>query len=160
MLQETRLPRCREVVRERGGLGCASTCASTRLPTQPPELRYARLVSASPRLIGQLLSTGLGGYAGSAARALLEQEPEIEDRTGTGAFDLWKQHFEERLSELAAALSFEKPELFAAGSAWARAAYEAREAPIDHFARGLGTLEAVPAEAFDPPFWRLVVPPP
>lgn len=95
----------------------------------------------TPQLIGKLLSTTLGGYSGAAAGTLLEREPELGSRIGPGAFDLWRQNFEERLGELATALSFERPEIFSSGCRWARRAYEAREATVGPLSAGLEILQ-------------------
>ena len=60
-----------------------------------------------------------------------------------GAFDLWKSHFEQRLIELSTALTFDRPELFAAGMKWARDSFKARGLPESDLALGLVALEDV-----------------
>lgn len=97
------------------------------------------------KLLSEMISAGLGGHAGSAAAALIER-PGGDLLAGPDTFDLWKQHFEERLSELAAALAFEQPKLFATGCGWALDAYRARGLEGHNLERALGILDAVLGE--------------
>ncbi len=98
----------------------------------------------SLELTAQLLQVSGRTYAGFAAGTLLEggnSKPQTADLPG--AFDLWKAHFEQRLGELATALTFSQPELFAAGMRWAREAFLARGMPAEDLELGLEALEEV-----------------
>lgn len=106
-------------------------------------------------LITQLLKLSGSAYAGFAAGTLLESEPAPKTAETPGAFDLWKAHFEQRISELETALIFERPELFAAGMSWAKEAFLARGIPEDDLVLSLDALadvlhEELPENAADP----------
>lgn len=114
------------------------------------ELGYSTAMASTAQLLAKMLITGHRGYAGAVSSALLEEHPEFADAAGPGAFDLWKVHFEERLSELIAALEFQRPELFARGAHWARVAVEARKAPVEHFVTALAFLQRELTERLPP----------
>ncbi|MFG0275020.1 MAG: hypothetical protein ACF8QF_08180, partial [Phycisphaerales bacterium] len=89
-----------------------------------------------------LLDTGARAVASSAAETLLERHPELEARFQPDPFAGWMDHFTGRIGQLAAAMSAGAPALFAADIAWARAAFESRDVPVDDLRASLDALEA------------------
>ena len=100
----------------------------------------------SSQFVAQLLESGARGYAGIAAGVLLEDSPRLSSPRSEESFELWKGHLEQRLGELAAALSFGSPDLFASGVLWSHVGFQARGLPVEDLALSLDVLEGVLVE--------------
>lgn len=85
-----------------------------------------------------LIRAGTPAYAASAARRIVE-------RQGANGFpfDLRKEGLSARLRDLSAALSDGNPALFAEQVRWNRAAYDARQVPVDRLREELEALREV-----------------
>ncbi|HSN70944.1 MAG TPA: cobalamin-dependent protein [Steroidobacteraceae bacterium] len=115
----------------------------------------------------ELLEQGASGYAAAAAEQLLGASPgQPED------FGRWKQHFVQRLLELAAAVGSGEPRLFVDRALWTLRAMEARDIPADQTRLGLEALrealveelpeqaKPVPLACVDAALEAVKVPPP
>jgi methanogenic corrinoid protein MtbC1 len=101
------------------------------------------LPASSPSFLAQIIEGAAGAWAGFASSRLLEVEPELEERFGAGAFEQWKDHFRQRLLELASALALEQPSLFVTEVRWARRAFMARKLSVADLERSLEVLRGV-----------------
>lgn len=100
----------------------------------------------------RLLEQGASGLAGYAASALLEADSDLEKRYGPTAHALWKDHFRQRILELAAAVETGESSIFVSRIGWAREAFLAREqneGDLGHSLQALATVleEQLPESA-------------
>lgn len=94
----------------------------------------------------QLLERGAAGYAGYAAAALLERNPDLRRTFGPDALGGWKTHLTQRLLELAAALTAAEPRVFVARVLWTARAFSARNQDAGSVRSSLEALREVLAE--------------
>jgi len=85
----------------------------------------------------------LAAYAAIATNRLIEKLPEVKQQFGETAFRDWKDHFQQRVMELSAALAENEPRLFASRVKWAKSAFRAREVPDDVLRESLVCLREV-----------------
>jgi methanogenic corrinoid protein MtbC1 len=93
-----------------------------------------------------LLERSAAGYAGYAAAALIEKEPELAARLGPDALTGWKHHLTQRVLELAAALATGEPQLFVARVLWTAKAFRARQQDERSVRASVEALRGVLAE--------------
>ncbi len=72
----------------------------------------------SHRFAFALLEAGGSGYAAAAAHALIEQQSALAERYGAKGAASWRSFMMQAVAELAAAVRFDRPELFAAAVRW------------------------------------------
>ena len=74
-----------------------------------------------------ILTASASAFASASSERLITQYPKIKQQFGQSAFAEWKDHFQQRVRELAAALAENEPRLFTSRVLWARVAFQARE---------------------------------
>jgi len=99
--------------------------------TSQPDLHTARSLE---RHAGQI--------AAAVATRLLKLNPQIRERMGDEALDIWTGHLHQRVLELCAAVSAGKVSLFVARVTWSRAAMIARNAEVGDLEASLASLRA------------------
>jgi methanogenic corrinoid protein MtbC1 len=103
------------------------------------DMKQARAFAA------ELLEHGAAGYASAATACLIGTEP-VPGRAQP-AFSRWKQHFVQRVIELAAAIESGEPQLFVARAVWMQRAWTARGLAAPAAADNLSALRSALAEA-------------
>ncbi|HEX7879994.1 MAG TPA: cobalamin-dependent protein [Candidatus Eisenbacteria bacterium] len=98
-----------------------------------------------------LLDQGGAAYAGLAVRRLFERHPGIGVQHGPDAVARWRQHMVHRIAELATAVDFESPGLFARAVRWSRHALRTRNLPPVELAGSLDALRDVLREELPEP---------
>jgi methanogenic corrinoid protein MtbC1 len=73
------------------------------------------------------LRSGARAFASAAAEELLESNPAIEERHGSGAFSMWQSFLTQRVTELATAVELDEPGLFTNELNWLYTTLSARE---------------------------------
>jgi len=76
-----------------------------------------------------LLDESAWAYAGYATQLLFERHPPARERFAPTAFESWRAQLSQRVQELAVAVQWETPELFASSVAWTRSAFASRDVP-------------------------------
>lgn len=79
----------------------------------------------------EMLRAGAAGYAALAAREMVGDRGELVDVHGPRPFIDWRDNLVARIEYLATALETGSPSLFAHQVAWAKAAFIARDVPLD-----------------------------
>jgi methanogenic corrinoid protein MtbC1 len=97
----------------------------------------------SETMASELLAASAPAYAAIATNRLLEKLPEVQQQFGETAFRDWKDHFQQRVLELSAALAENEPRLFASRVDWAKSAFKAREVSDDFLRESLVCLREV-----------------
>jgi methanogenic corrinoid protein MtbC1 len=98
------------------------------------------------QLASSLLASSATAFAGHAANQLLEENPETSRRFSPDAFSSWQALLSMRSHELAVAVEFSQPELFASAVDWARASFAARDVPEKDLKTSLQCLQDVLSE--------------
>lgn len=92
------------------------------------------------------LRSGARAFASAAAEELLESNPAIEERHGSGAFSMWQTFLTQRVTELATAVELDEPGLFTNELNWLYTTLSAREISADDVRAAVaclgGSLEA------------------
>ncbi len=88
----------------------------------------------------EMIRSGASGYAALAAREMVGDRGELVDVHGRRPFIDWRDNLTSRLAYLAAALEAGSPRLFAEQVAWAKAAFIARDVPLDLLRTSLVSL--------------------
>ena len=83
-----------------------------------------------------------GTISAAAAAELLEKNPQIRERFGSGALDLWTEHLNQRVLELCAALAAGQVNMFVSRVTWSRAAMVARKVEPGDLEASLTSLRA------------------
>ena len=110
------------------------------------------------QLASSLLSRSSSALAGHAANQLLEWKPEIAGRFAPNAFSSWQSLLAMRCQELAVAIEFSSPQLFASAVDWARASFKARDVSEKDLHAGLTCLRDVLSEELPQPAADTVTP--
>lgn len=95
------------------------------------------------QFIAEFLRTECQGLATDAARRLTEERPDIAARYSPLPALKWRECFEGRIDDLAAAVAAGRPEFFSAQVAWAKISFASRGAPAEDLAASLGILEQI-----------------
>jgi methanogenic corrinoid protein MtbC1 len=90
----------------------------------------------------ELLRASGRALAGVAAARLLQDDPQLAERYGPGAFDLWRAHIAAQLADLATAIEESDPTVFVRQLRWFRAALTSRELPQADVGLSLRAIEA------------------
>lgn len=98
----------------------------------------------------RLIEASAPAFAGLAASRMLELDPGSSERYAPDAFARWRESLAFRLRDLAVALEEGDPESFAEQVAWSRAAFTAREVPLEDLRASLDCLRAVLVEELPP----------
>jgi methanogenic corrinoid protein MtbC1 len=101
------------------------------------------MASAHRLFSSSLLDQSAAGYAALAADRLFEKLPTLEARYGASSRSEWRASLGQRIHELAIAVEFQAPALFADVVHWARESFVARELPDTDLEAGLVCLRAV-----------------
>ncbi len=99
--------------------------------------------------VAKTITTRAHAIAERACRDLLQGHAEIAARFGTAAEQLWADHLQQRLLELAAALSAGDHGLFTARLAWSRAAMQARGLTSTDLDISMAVLRAALADSLE-----------
>lgn len=83
-----------------------------------------------------------GEIAAAAANELLEKNPQIRKRFGTGALGVWTKHMNQRVLELCAAVAAGQKALFVSRVTWSRTAMVARNVEAADLEASLASLRA------------------
>ena len=97
-------------------------------------------------LAAAILTASDSAYAAYAANRLLESSFGIQETFGDAAFTDWKDHYRQRIAELAAAIGEGEPQLFSAQVDWAQGAFQSRQVPLEVLRQSLICLRDVLAE--------------
>ena len=103
-------------------------------------------MSQKNRLIAEILRRSARPLGAYAASELLAREPAAGAGFGADPHAGWQSILSGRVEELAAALSFSQPALFAAQVRWTKAVLAARGIPVDHVRYALEHLGHVIGE--------------
>jgi methanogenic corrinoid protein MtbC1 len=103
-------------------------------------------MNAPDQAVARMMQASAAGYAALAAERMLRRDPSLAERFGQESFRHWKENLTGRVQELAVAFSRSRPELFTRQVAWARLAFESREAPLEDLKASLECLRDVLAE--------------
>lgn len=90
----------------------------------------------------ELLRASGHALAGVAAARLLRDHPELTERYGPQAFDLWRSHIAAQLGDLATAIEESDPAVFVGQLRWFRAALMSRALPQEDVGLSLRAIEA------------------
>jgi len=109
-------------------------------------------MSEPTELASELIHASGAAYASRATEDLLQRNPDVGARFGGRAFAAWKAEIARRFGELANALSFGEPALFAAQAEWAVQCFHARKVPPEDLRASFEAMrealaESLPAEA-------------
>ena len=115
-------------------------------------------MSQNDSMAARLLATSASAYAAYASNRLLEAHPEVKTQFGESAFQNWREHFEQRIVELAAAVKENEPKLFSTQLAWSKTAFEARDVADKMLVDSLDCLQSTLEEEL-PEFCRGAVAP-
>ncbi len=107
--------------------------------------------SAANPFSADLLERGAAGYAGYAVGLMLDRDPGLPERAGTGAGSAWRAHLTQRVLELAAAVAAGEDRLFTGRVTWSRKAFLARQQDEGDLRRSLEALRDVLAERLPAP---------
>jgi methanogenic corrinoid protein MtbC1 len=103
------------------------------------------------KFTAHMLVASAAGFASAAASRLLENYPEVEEHFAPGGWSAWKNHYIQRIHELAAAVSSGVPEVFAGRTAWVLQTFASREVPAEDLRISLECLrEVLDSELPDP----------
>lgn len=80
--------------------------------------------------------------AAQTTKHLLDNNPQIRERFGTGAVGIWTEHFKQRLLELCAAMTCGQVEMFVSRVTWSRASMIARNVEVSDLDASLISLRA------------------
>ncbi len=105
--------------------------------------------SAARLDVARTITSQAHAIADRACRELLAEHADIASRFGDEAQQLWADHLQQRLMELAAALSAGDHGLFTARLAWSRAAMQARGLTATDLDTSMAVLRAALAESLD-----------
>ena len=83
-----------------------------------------------------------GEISAAAAARLLEDHPQIRERFGSGALDIWTEHLNQRVLELCAAVAAGQINLFVSRVTWSRTAMIARKVEPADLEASLTSLRA------------------
>ncbi len=97
-------------------------------------------------IASEFLVTSAPAYAAMAANRLLEKAPSVQQQFGDKAFRHWKEHFQQRLLELSAAIAEKEPRLFSSQVSWSLTAFQAREISPDVLRESLNCLREILTE--------------
>lgn len=98
------------------------------------------------QFVAEFLRSESRSLAAEAARRLIEARPDIAARYSPLPGMKWREHFEGRIEDLAAAVAAGTPEILGAQVAWAKVTFSCRGAPAEDLAASLEVLgEVVPA---------------
>jgi methanogenic corrinoid protein MtbC1 len=97
----------------------------------------------------QALETRAREIAALACADLLATHPELDERFGSEADELWGDHLRQRLLELAAALVADDNGIFISGLAWSRSALQARGLTAEDLDKSLVALRLAIATSLD-----------
>ena len=92
--------------------------------------------------VARSLEQHAGEISAAAAAELLENNPQIRERFGNGALDVWTEHLNQRVLELCAAVAAGQVNLFVSRVNWSRAAMEARKVEAGDLEASLASLRA------------------
>jgi methanogenic corrinoid protein MtbC1 len=95
------------------------------------------------QLASSLLSNSATAFAGHAANQLVEENPDLVGRDAPSAVASWQSLLAMRCQELAVAVEFSSPQLFAAAIDWARTSFTARDVSETDLHAGLICLRDV-----------------
>jgi len=97
--------------------------------------------------VAMAVESNAHAIADHACKELLTKHADISARFGTDAQEVWTDHLQQRLLELAAALTAGDPAMFTARLAWSRSAMQARGLSAKDLDTSLGVLrDAVAAK--------------
>ncbi|MDH3977256.1 MAG: cobalamin-dependent protein [Gammaproteobacteria bacterium] len=96
---------------------------------------------ANPQAADQLEEHSIV-IARQAVDNLFAQRPDLFNRFGSKANDLWHEHLKQRVMELAAAVAAGDPQMFASRLNWSRTAMRARNLTDDDVTASLNSLRA------------------
>ena len=114
-------------------------------------------MSAAGSLTAERLTRQSDGIADTAAAGVIERHPELRQRFGDNALELWTEHMRQQLVELSAAIAAGKPDLFAAHISWLSMTMAAREVPVTDLRASLDALRRALAEGLDADSSRLAL---
>ncbi len=97
----------------------------------------------SESMSAELLSVSASAFAAIASNRLIEKLPAVQKQFGDTAFRDWKDHFQQRVLELSAALAEDEPRLFSSRVCWAKNAFRAREVSTEFLRESLICLREV-----------------
>lgn len=115
-------------------------------------------MKGSNQFAATLLTASAGSYAGIAAAELLERNPELAERFGPDALANWKAQLQRRIVDLATAVRFESPRLFAERIDWERLAFTARGRELSDLEAAMRSLAGVLEAELPPNAWEGVAP--
>ena len=78
-------------------------------------------------IAAEFIASSAPAYAAMAANRLMETSPGLASSMGNHAFRYWKEHLQQRLLELSAALAESEPKLFNSQVKWSITAFQARD---------------------------------
>ncbi len=99
--------------------------------------------------IAEALRLGARGLGADAANTLLEDHPEIGERFDDG-FSRWQDFLAQRLRELAPAIEFDAPQLFAHDAAWVLTTFDVRGVPRQDLIHAYEALRETIAGSLSP----------
>ena len=106
-------------------------------------LFFCRMTMHGNLMAAAILTASDSAYAAYAANRLLESPFGIKEIFGDSAFTDWKDHYRQRIAELAAAIGEGEPNLFSAQIDWAQSAFQSRQVPIEVLRQSLICLSDV-----------------
>ena len=97
-------------------------------------------------ITAEFVASSAPAYAAMAANRLLETNPGLASSMGNHAFRYWKEHMQQRLLELSAALGEREPKLFSSQVSWSVTAFQARDISPELLRQSLVCLRDVLSE--------------
>ena len=82
-------------------------------------------MSASAPVLN-LLQEQANDIAGTACKNLMARHPEIRNRLGARASDMWQSNLRQRILELSSAIAADDPQIFISRINWSRTASNSR----------------------------------
>lgn len=102
------------------------------------------------RFAAELLNARAAELAERAARLLLESRPDLDRGYRPQARAKWTEHYQGRISDLAAAVAAARPDVFVAQVAWTKVAFATRGVPLEDLEQSLRALERAVLPAMAP----------
>ena len=94
-------------------------------------------------IAAEFIASSAPAYAAMAANRLMETSPGLASSMGNHAFRYWKEHLQQRLLELSAALAESEPKLFTSQVKWSITAFQARDISPRILRQSLASLREV-----------------
>ncbi len=110
------------------------------------------------QFVAGFLSGRCAELAAEAATRLLERHPDVEARYRPVPQLKWRENLAARLADLSACISAGAPELFGSQISWSKAAFAARQVPVEDLARSLQVLNEVLSRQLPPADSKVIEP--